>query len=220
MSWRVARSLETFRAQLDAACPSRDKRSDGSIGDAAHAARTSDHNPWYGPGIVTARDFTHDPAGGVDIGVVTDQLVQTRDPRIKYVIANGLILDSRPGNQPWTWVPYRGPNPHRHHFHLSVVASPLCDDPAPWALPMFAGVDLGSDQVNGDLLRSGRRGPAVLGLQRRLNRDHPEFARLREDGVFGPATEAAVREFQRRSGLTVDGIAGPATMRALGLVPV
>jgi peptidoglycan hydrolase-like protein with peptidoglycan-binding domain len=37
------------------------------------------------------------------------------------------------------------------------------------------------------------------------------------DGAFGPATEAVVREFQRRSGLLVDGIAGPRTLTALKL---
>jgi murein DD-endopeptidase MepM/ murein hydrolase activator NlpD len=36
------------------------------------------------------------------------------------------------------------------------------------------------------------------------------------DGYAGPLTEAAVRELQRRAGLAVDGIAGPATRRALG----
>jgi peptidoglycan hydrolase-like protein with peptidoglycan-binding domain len=37
------------------------------------------------------------------------------------------------------------------------------------------------------------------------------------DNIDGPATKAAVREFQRRAGLTVDGIAGPATRKALGV---
>lgn len=35
------------------------------------------------------------------------------------------------------------------------------------------------------------------------------------DGEFGPITENAVRDFQKRSGLFVDGIAGPATQAAL-----
>lgn len=35
------------------------------------------------------------------------------------------------------------------------------------------------------------------------------------DGYFGPETESAVRSFQRRSGLAVDGVAGPITLAAL-----
>ena len=34
-------------------------------------------------------------------------------------------------------------------------------------------------------------------------------------GYFGAGTEAAVREFQYRAGLTVDGVAGKATFAAL-----
>ena len=37
------------------------------------------------------------------------------------------------------------------------------------------------------------------------------------DGVYGSGTERAVREFQKDNGLTVDGRAGPATLRALGI---
>lgn len=35
------------------------------------------------------------------------------------------------------------------------------------------------------------------------------------DGIFGPATERAVRQYQRQHGLTVDGIAGPATWASI-----
>jgi lysozyme len=41
------------------------------------------------------------------------------------------------------------------------------------------------------------------------------FYRGKIDGVDGPLSEAAVREFQAKSGLTVDGIVGPATRAAL-----
>jgi len=35
------------------------------------------------------------------------------------------------------------------------------------------------------------------------------------DGIFGPITENAVREFQRSRNLSVDGIAGPLTFTSL-----
>ena len=60
-------------------------------------------------------------------------------------------------------------------------------------------------------------GPRVLALQQVLNRDYPAYSELDEDGEFGPLTEAVVMEFQRRSALTPDGVAGPAVLAALGL---
>src|SRR5690606_24828097 len=63
------------------------------------------------------------------------------------------------------------------------------------------------------LLRRGSRGSAVRALQTALTAAGYALA---ADGVFGPATERAVRAFQARHGLFVDGIAGPATMAALG----
>jgi len=53
------------------------------------------------------------------------------------------------------------------------------------------------------------RGDDVTALQRAL--------RVEADGVFGPATDNAVRAFQTEKGLTSDGIVGPATRAALGL---
>lgn len=63
-----------------------------------------------------------------------------------------------------------------------------------------------------NMLRRGDDGEAVKALQRRL---HEAGHRLTIDGDFGPATERAVRAFQRRVGLVVDGIAGSKTLQAL-----
>ncbi|WP_439377818.1 hypothetical protein [Amycolatopsis lexingtonensis] len=133
MGWYVARSLDRLLAQLNAKAPQRSKASDGSIGDAAHSARLSDHNP-TSAGQVCARDYTHDPAGGLDCNWLADALVRSRDPRIKYVIWNRRIIDSRPGNHPWVWMPYSGTNPHNKHLHLSVFAGSAGDNTADWAL--------------------------------------------------------------------------------------
>ncbi|MCC2030631.1 peptidoglycan-binding protein [Microbacterium allomyrinae] len=67
-------------------------------------------------------------------------------------------------------------------------------------------------------VRKGDKGALVSAVQARLKRDYPLYAsRLVVDGEFGSKTDAAVREFQRRAGLTVDGIAGPKTLARLGL---
>ncbi|MEE4495923.1 SH3 domain-containing protein [Streptomyces sp. BE230] len=154
MPWRVATSLETLCKQLDTRFPGRSVAADGGIGDAAHQTRDSDHNPWYGPGIVTARDFTHDPAHGLDIQQVADQLLDSRDPRIKYVIANRRIAT----NRDWQWAPYEGANPHEAHFHLSVVADPRCDEPQSWNVPLLGETPDGGGgdaTVDGDFVTWG-----------------------------------------------------------------
>ena len=57
-------------------------------------------------------------------------------------------------------------------------------------------------------------GAPLVALQERLLGLGFDAGRL--DGVFGPATEAALKEFQRGVGLRPDGTCGPATLRALG----
>lgn len=64
-------------------------------------------------------------------------------------------------------------------------------------------------------LRRGQRAGAVADLQARLERLGFDVSPAERGGVFGPATEAAVRAFQQQRGLDVDGIAGEATWREL-----
>lgn len=63
--------------------------------------------------------------------------------------------------------------------------------------------------------RQGDSGSAVTTIQTKLKRwgyfDGPV------DGIYGSKTSKAVRSFQRKTGLTADGVAGPATLKALGM---
>lgn len=65
---------------------------------------------------------------------------------------------------------------------------------------------------NTDLLRKGDRGDDVKLLQHRLNILGSQLA---EDGIWGVKTDQAVRNYQYKAGLTVDGIVGAKTRAAL-----
>jgi hypothetical protein len=64
-------------------------------------------------------------------------------------------------------------------------------------------------------LRLGDRGDSVKELQNLLVKDGAEIT---PDGVFGPATEAAIRDLQRRWRLQIDGAAGHRTLYLLGVI--
>lgn len=66
------------------------------------------------------------------------------------------------------------------------------------------------------MLQEGSSGPEVLAVQQKLRERGFDPGLI--DGEYGPATEAAVIAFQRSEGLLDDGIAGPRTQAALGLV--
>lgn len=62
------------------------------------------------------------------------------------------------------------------------------------------------------IIRQSDRAQSVRDLQHLLRaRGHA----LAVDGIFGPVTEAAVREFQENASLDVDGVVGPNTWRAV-----
>ena len=65
------------------------------------------------------------------------------------------------------------------------------------------------------LSKYGSRGSEVTQIQTKLKRWGYYNGNI--DGIYGSQTLAAVKYFQRKNGLTVDGIAGPATLRAMGI---
>jgi hypothetical protein len=137
-NWRVAPSLDQLLLEVNTGAPNRSKASDGAHASPAHTAANpdSDHEAWYqadGMHWVTARDFTHDPAGGFDGQLFVNALVYMKDPRVKYIIHNRLIYNPDVGN--WKPRPYNGTNPHTKHVHVSVKANPFSLEPYAWLLP-------------------------------------------------------------------------------------
>lgn len=129
---RRSRSLQVLLDQVDARWPYRDKSSDGWIGDAAHRARVSEHNPDL-DGTVDAQDITHDPASGCDISKITEAIRASRDRRVQRMIFNGRICSGSRERSPWVWRRYTGSHPHHTHLHIE-VEDEFQDDTNPWSI--------------------------------------------------------------------------------------
>jgi lysozyme family protein len=223
MIWRVAKSLEQLLAEINTFAPQRSKASDGGIGNAEHAARTSDHNPYIkdknGIGVVRARDYTHDPKGGFDAYFFAKALAKSGDPRIRYIISNGRIFTPSVSSD---WRPYYGSNDHSHHTHVSVSESAQLYDKTDdwkwedeyWKLKGSQPIGVqppgerpAQTPVERPVLKRGSKGTEVKDLQAAL--------KIKADGDFGPATERAVKAFQTQRGIEADGVVGFYTWKAI-----
>ena len=222
MAWRVAKSLDTLLGEINRTAPRREKHSDGSIGDSDHRNRGSDHNPWVPPprgGVVTARDITHDPQGGLDCSKLAEHLRRRGaggDRRVKYVIFNRRIVSA---SNDWKWRAYTGENPHVKHLHISVApALSLADSTKPWGWAATAATPLPSKPDTDDdpwgSFNTGRVGARTVRLWscgKDVEALQGFIGDVADDGYFGKATEAQVKEYQRMRGLVADGIVGPRT---------
>src|ERR1044072_348893 len=122
----LALSLRRRRDEVNASPPNRDKSSDGWIGDAAHAARVSDHNPDLNSnGVVRALELDKD---GMDKAEL--RRVVLRDGRTEYFIQDGLIYVRSNSFRPQR---YNGTNPHTSHGHISIRHGAQWEnDTRPW----------------------------------------------------------------------------------------
>jgi peptidoglycan hydrolase-like protein with peptidoglycan-binding domain len=119
----------------------------------------------------------------------------------------------------------RGTRPHLHfEIHDNRVTDPYGTNrlnPYPSLVAAVqrsdyardAGARASREGGRGSLLRQGDRGQAVADWQRQLNR--VRSSPIAVDGIFGPQTDRATRDFQRDRGILVDGIVGPQTRAAL-----
>jgi Putative peptidoglycan binding domain len=228
MAWRNCTASMTLVAAINQKYPKRDRASDGTIGDAAHASRSSDHNPWIvvrGVGVVRARDIDRD---GIAAATVAERLRQRGAAGDIRLTGGGYVIFNRRITKPdfSGWVEYTGSNPHTSHIHVSFSRNVSgFDNARGWWADLFGPgktpkppkprPPAGKARPT---LRQGVERPAYTRqLQQRLKTHYPSYAKgLAVDGVFGPKTAAVVREFQRRSGITADGVVGTRTWKALG----
>jgi hypothetical protein len=117
---KLSKAAEQLRSEINAKYPKRDKRSDGWIGDTAHNARKSDHNPDK-QGWVRAIDIDSDLIKGSskESWLLAEQIktiAYKDDKRISYVIHQHRIASPLKN---WAWRVYKGSNPHVSHIHIS-----------------------------------------------------------------------------------------------------
>ena len=165
--WYVSPALVQLNKQINAAASTRRKGNDGTIGDAAHAARDSDHNP-LPSGEVTANDWTHDPPR-FDAHKMARELVAKRDPRLKMAISLDEIWTAARSAEGWR--PYNRGNPRRNkhigHAHVSVWPD---SSAAAWDVPMLGGTPSTSKDLdmNEDRLRAIVRDEVTRGSNRTI----------------------------------------------------
>lgn len=201
-SWRLARSLEVLRSEIRSLHPG---TTVWTIGDAAHRASASDHNP-TSSGVVCAIDVLGDK--GLDLRAFANHIKKTNHKAVKYVIFDRRIWSKARNSEGWRY--YGGSNPHTTHVHVSVGVGPdgrstgPYDDTSPWGVARSGGGSLpstgGGDDVIG--LKRGDEGEAVKGLQATLR--YAGFDPGEVDGVYGPKTAAQVLAMRKSEGSGVD----------------
>jgi hypothetical protein len=131
MAWILVPCLVSLRGEFNALAPARDRSSDGSIGDAAHAGSSSDHNPDETGATPSEDADSTNEVHAIDVDVdlhkpgwsmakAVEVLVRRHrsgdDDRLQNVIYNRRIWSRSWG---WTAREYTGSNPHDHHAHFS-----------------------------------------------------------------------------------------------------
>lgn len=196
----LAPSLVIARGRINQKWPHRDHSSDGWIGNKAHQAVASDHNP-DARGVVHAIDVDRD---GIHVPTVLAAFMLS--PATHYLIHNRRIWSAKDRFAPHRYI---GDDPHTGHIHESVWHTSFSEH---WA----GGWSPITGWPNPLDVRLGSTGEAVRLVQAYSN---AFWYALKVDGDFGPATDKAVRAFQKRAGIEVDGVVGPQTRHKYATLP-
>lgn len=145
MPWYLNRALTNFRTAVNARYPHRDRTSDGTIGDTAHAGTSSDHNEDQ-DGSVDAWDMDVEVNGAGRPYTADVELLKSvfeRHEAAQYWIHNRVVASRSTG---WVRRPYTGSNPHDKHIHFNTRTSHE-DSAAPWIIPTKGDNDMTDDQA-------------------------------------------------------------------------
>lgn len=238
--WKLAPSLDDLIDEVDARWPKRSKSFDGSIGDLAHAARSSEHNPDHDPdpmpaGLVSALDITKDSAAQME--ELRKKLIA--DPRTWYVIHNGKIYSRTHGFKAQA---YNGANAHEHHLHVSLMQTAAGAKAGPWKVAVKAPVPPTKPDPKPTTPPVATRTVDLSNVQRAARRDGeggwpgqvPRDSKTVEDalvaaglleakyadGLFGTASVEAYSKWQKKLGFKGDdanGIPGRESLEKLGV---
>jgi hypothetical protein len=140
-NWDLTKGLKNLRGQLNTRWPNRDHASDGTIGDEAHQAEMSGHNPddtagskaaWNGDPDSTpeVRAFDCDSdfrEAGVNAQMVVDHIraLPGVSSVLRYMIYNRKMYHERDGFRPTA---YTGPSAHTEHIHFEGAWSQAADN--------------------------------------------------------------------------------------------
>ncbi len=134
MSWEVVPCLRQLRTEFNLVAPDRDRGADGTIGDQAHRARSSDHNPDDTAGSRTpGSDLDHDaevhaldidatgpwPAG-TDLDLFVEHIRQGEAKAGEKGRLQNIIWRGRVASRSWGWA-WRSDDRvgHYDHAHFS-----------------------------------------------------------------------------------------------------
>ena len=130
-SWVLVPCLVSLRTEFNTLAPSRDRNSDGSIGDSAHASSSSDHNPdETGATPYEDADSTNE-VHAIDVDADLRKAGWTMAKAVEVIVTRhrsgadnrlqNVIFNRRIWSQSWGWTArtYTGSNPHDKHAHFS-----------------------------------------------------------------------------------------------------
>jgi hypothetical protein len=170
---------------------------------------------WQKPGTAMAAvpgTSNHGWGLAVDFATVRNgQVVSLSSKELKWLAKNGPKFGwwNTVSSENWHWTYCLGDAVPKAVRDLDgePAAAPASTKKAP-----PAGMGEAIAAARKKVLRRGDKGNDVFWLQVALNN---HGAGLKVDRDFGPATERAVRKFQKDKGLTVDGVVGRQTWKAL-----